>query len=65
MFLLSGFSLSFLSIIRIYLKRVKMLKGLRNKNDLTRGVFNDQFEMEMLSGKEQYLKTEIHTLLKP
>lgn len=42
-----------------------MLKGLRNKNDLTRGVFNDQFETEMLSGKEQYLKTEIHTLLKP
>lgn len=39
-----------------------MLKGLRNKNDLTRGVFNDQFETEMLSGKEQYLKTEIHTL---
>lgn len=44
--------LSFLSIIRIYLKRVKMLKGLRNKNDLTRGEFNDQFEMEMLSGKD-------------
>lgn len=65
MFLLSGFSLSFLSIIRIYLKRVKMLKGLRNKNDLTRGVFNNQFQTEMLSGKEQYLKTEIHTLLKP
>lgn len=65
MFLLSGFSLSFLSIIRIYLKREKMLKGLRNKNGLTRGVFNDQFQTEMLSGKEQYLKTEIHTLLKP
>lgn len=42
-----------------------MLKGLRNKNGLTRGVFNDQFQTEILSGKEQYLKTEIHTLLKP
>lgn len=41
-----------------------MLKGLRNKNDLTGSEFNDQFETEMLSGKEQYLKTEMHKLLK-